>query len=226
MLKQQLKNPYIQTTILGIAITALSILIATLIGAQIDYSGIDLIEIIAVATSYTCTLLVVKQKRFNYILGIISVALYCYIFYQVGLLASMVVQIYLIPTLIYGWFRWRKDTNTRPVTNIQTKWIPAYLAITITFWWGATQIITLMGGETSGWDSAILALTILAQFLLDNKKLQTWAVWSTLNIIAIILYFNTGLVLAAIQYVFFLGNAIYGHYTWNKSKQQTEETQQ
>ena len=65
-------------------------------------------------------------------------------------------------------------------------------------------------------DSTILAGTILAQFLLDNKKLQTWIVWAIVNVFAIYTYFTAGLSLVAFQYVFFLANTMYGYAMWKR----------
>ena len=67
-------------------------------------------------------------------------------------------------------------------------------------------------------DAMILAGTILAQFLLDNKKLENWAVWAVVNVFAIYTYATAGLALAAFQYVFFLANTVYGYIIWRRSK--------
>jgi len=66
-------------------------------------------------------------------------------------------------------------------------------------------------------DSLILAGTILAQFLLDNKKLENWAIWAIVNVLAIYTYLSTGLILVAFQYVFFLLNTVYGFVLWKGS---------
>ena len=132
-------------------------------------------------------------------------------------MASMLVNIYLTPSLIYGYFRWRSDDNTRPVTHVALKWVPVYLIVTIAAYLGALGIAKALGGTMALADSVILVGTILAQFLLDNKKIETWAVWVIVNVAAIYTYFNAGLALAGFQYIFFLGNTVFGALVWYKS---------
>ncbi len=66
----------------------------------------------------------------------------------------------------------------------------------------------------------VMAGSILAQFLLDNKKMETWLIWTIVNVFAIYTYVNAGLSLVAFQYVFFLLNAFYGLWVWNNSRKQ------
>jgi len=180
-------------------------------------SSVNWLEAFAVFTSYSCTYLCVKQSRINYPIGAISVAALSFLFYQQGLYASMVLNMYLFPTLVWGWFRWRPDEITRPVTRVKLWWWPVYLWITGSVWYMLTTIATKMDATLAPWDSAILALSILAQFLLDQKKMENWSVWFAVNVISIVTYWQAGLQIVAIQFVFFLLNTVYGHYSWKRT---------
>lgn len=200
--------------ILGSFLTALSYVTAALFH-WIDH--VDWLEAFAVFTSYSCTYLCVKQRRVNYIIGALSTLAFSLLFYRADLLASALLNLYLTPQLLYGWIRWNRDEITRPVTNVTWKSVPAYLVVTGLFWFGAYNLVKLFDGQMAGWDTAILIGSILAQFLLDNKKLQTWIVWAVVNVIAIILYAKNGLQITAFQYVFFLANTIYGYISWKET---------
>jgi nicotinamide mononucleotide transporter len=178
--------------------------------------------VFAVFTSYSCTYLCVKERRINYPIGAVSSAAYAWLFLRSGLLASAVLNAYLVPTLVYGWLRWRADTHTRPVTRVDPRWIPAYLGVSGLGYLGASLLSGQLGGAMAWTDSVILAGTILAQFLLDNKKLENWVAWGAVNIFAIYTYATTGLPLVALQYVFFLGNTVYGHLSWNRSRHRAD----
>lgn len=176
------------------------------------------LEVFAVFTSYSCTYLCVKERRINYPIGAISSAAYSVLFLQSGLLSSALLNAYLVPTLVYGWIRWRKDVDKRPVTNIRLKWLPVYTLVTIAGYSGATLLSHLLHGSMAWSDSVILAGTILAQFLLDNKKLENWLIWAIVNVFAIYTYSLSHLPLVALQYVFFLANTMYGYLVWKRSK--------
>jgi nicotinamide mononucleotide transporter len=176
--------------------------------------AVNPLEAFAVYTSYSCTYLCVKERRFNYPIGALSTAAYCLLFWQQGLYASMALNAYLTPALLYGWFRWKADANTRPVTRLQWRWIFVYLAVTAVAFVGALWINDELGGSFAITDSIILVGSILAQFLMDNKKVENWVVWFTVDVIAVWEYFASGLAIAGLQYVFFLANAGWGLAMW------------
>lgn len=181
--------------------------------------GVDWLEALAVVTSYGSTILCIRQRRANYVIGAMSTAAYTVLFLQHGLLASALLNLYLTPQLAYGWVRWRRDADTRPVTWLvrQWRWIPAYLGVTAVAYVGAIWLVGLLGGRLAWADAAILAGSLLAQFLLDNKRIETWIVWVAVNIVAIWTYMTAGLVVAGLQYVVFLITAVLGFRAWQLS---------
>lgn len=220
---QSLFMHLLQGTVIAVVLTALSYLV----GLQMDWiAEVSMLEAFAVFTSYISTFLCVVERRWNYIFGAISTAAYCVLFYQFDLLASMAVNGFLAVYLIYGWFRWRRDSNTRPVTRMTwPQWLlTAVVALT---GYAVVAFISAHLGGTLAWtDSLILIGTIMAQFMLDNKKLENWGVWAVMNCFAIYTYFHVGLALVAFQYIFFLLNTLYGFVMWRKSKAATEMPEQ
>lgn len=204
-----------QGVALGILLTAVSFAVGFGFGW---ITTVGLLEVFAVFTSYVATFLCVVERRANYPVGAISTAAYCLLFWQFGLVASSAINGFLMVYLLYGWFRWKSDADTRPVTRMT---VPAWIVSILVAAAGyliVVGIATALGGTLVFADSMILALYILAQFMLDNKKYENWYVWAVMNVIAIFVYFQAGLFLAAFQYVFFLVNAFYGLYMWNKSR--------
>ncbi len=210
------KRDLLESIVIGMFLTLLSYVIGIAAG-WIEPETLNWLEVFAVLTSYSCTYLCVKERRINYPIGAVSTAAYSILFLQSGLLASAILNIYLVPTLVYGWFRWRADDNTRPVMHVRLKMIPVYLAVALLGYTGAALISQMLGGALAWTDGMILVGTILAQFLLDNKKLETWIIWALVNVFAIYTYATSGLPLVAFQYIFFLANTIYGYITWKRS---------
>lgn len=205
-------NPIFNSFWIGSAITAALVGIAHTFNWQFS-----LVEMLAVWTSFICTLLCVYQSRWNYPVGIVSTALLSYSFFGAELYGSMALNLYLIPTLIYGWYVWGPDSDTRPVQSVQIQDIWKYVVATGIVFIGAVTLIKHFGGTLPAWDATILVGSVLAQFLLDRKKIETWAVWAAVNIVSIWLYFNSGLYLLGMQFVLFLGNTIYGYISWRKT---------
>lgn len=204
-----------QGVILGTFLTLLSYWVGHTAGWV---ETLNWLEVFAVFTSYVCTFLCVMERRANYPIGAISNAAYSLLFFQWGLYASAITTGYLTFALAYGWFRWKSDLDTRPVGRVQLRWVPAYVLATAAFYAGALWLVTQAGGTLAITDTVILIGTMLAQFLLDNKRIENWLIWMVVNVFAIYTYFTAGLHLAAFQYVSFLANAFYGLYMWKKSK--------
>lgn len=206
----------------AVSITAAALLTGASYGLGMLAGWIDSVvwlEAFAVATSYVSTILCIRQRRANYVVGALSTAAYAVLFLHNGLLASALLNLYLTPQLAYGWVRWRRDAETRPVTWLlkERRWIPAYLGVTGAAYLGATWLVGVLGGRLVWADAAILAGSLLAQFLLDNKRIETWFVWIAVNLLAIWTYLSAGLVVAGLQYVVFLVTAVLGFRAWLRS---------
>lgn len=217
---KNVKRYIIEAFTLATLITSILVILElTIFKSEINYW-----ETAAVFFSFACTWLVTRQTRFNYVLGVISTILLSYVFWTQNLYGSMVLNLYLIPTVIYGWFIWGKDTNTKPVQHVKIKVIPIYLIVTIITWAGAYYLINYFGGEMGVLDGWLLIGSTLAQFLLDRKKIETWIIWILVNIVSVYVYFESGLYLLAGQFLLFLVNAIIAYSLWNKDlkKNKTE----
>jgi nicotinamide mononucleotide transporter len=92
-----------------------------------------------------------------------------------------------------------------------------YITFTVAVWFILNYITNSMNATLPVTDSAILILSILAQSLLDQKKIETWAIWFAVNVFAIYTYYNSELYMVALQYVVFLMNTLYGTYAWIKT---------
>lgn len=218
----------------SLAVASVATSFSYLLGIAVGWTNINAlnwVEISAVFTSFSCTYMCVMESRWNYPMGVITTLLWAYFFYTIGLYGSMLTNIYLPIALVYGWFRWGKDEDTRPVTTLKWNWktIAIYSGVTVSGYilvlW-AFQYWNVIFSDRPAvlpmWDASILAGTILAQFLLDNKKIETWVVWAVINVVAIWVYFTTpGAEIAGVQYIFFLANTVYGFHMWNKSKKLT-----
>ena len=210
------KNDYFVAAFVGLILTALTFAVAVLF-KWIAPEDVKPVEMLAAFINYGSFYLSVKQRRAFYLFGVAASLLYFTVYLSADLLASGVLQLYLIFPLIYGFFRWGKDKQTRPVKHLDWRWSPVYILATAAIWGGAVWLVTSLGGAFAPWDSAILVLTILAQLLLDQKKLETWWVWIGVNVISAILYFQSSLVFAAVQQLLFLVANLWGWYSWRKT---------
>lgn len=203
---------------LGFLLTALSYAVGMYLGWITE---INILEATAVITSYACVWLCTLQSRWNYPVGIATTALYSVLFYQWGMLALAVFNLYLVFSLIYGWFRWGSDTDTRPVTTIPFVWYGGYASLGLAIlglFLGANLLFNPDGiSALNPIDVSLAVASGVAQFMLDNKKLENWIVWAGINIVSIPFFWYNGLTLVAFQYIFFLANTVIAYIAWKRT---------
>jgi nicotinamide mononucleotide transporter len=86
---------------------------------------------------------------------------------------------------------------------------------TICLW----QLLHYWGGSASFWDALTTSLSLVAQWLLNHKKLESWLAWILVDAIYVPLYMCKELYLTAILYAVFLAMAIIGLRAWQKNCQ-------
>lgn len=203
-------------SLIGFGLTILSYFVAHIAG-WINIEDINHLEAFAVWTSYLCTWLCVKQTRLNYPIGIVTTFAYSILFWQFGLTALAIFNLYLVFSLTYGYIVWGSDENTKPVTYSGPLSYLGYIFVAAAIYFILVIIHGILGQEIGVIDIWLSVASGVAQFLLDRKKIENWIIWIGVNIFSIGLYFNTGLYIVAFQYAFFLANAFYGYYSWKKT---------
>jgi nicotinamide mononucleotide transporter len=68
-------------------------------------------------------------------------------------------------------------------------------------------------------DSMVLAFSVLGQFLLMGRRIETWWCWLVVNSIAVPLYCSRSLYLTAALYVVFWINAVVSLRVWRRELQ-------
>ena len=214
MLSWQIQQSLVSAAI-GIVLTALSYAVAYAMSWDVTFNWLDAT---AVATSYSCTWLCVVQSRLNYLIGAVSVALYSALFFRDGYNALACFNLYLVGSLIYGWFRWGSDIKPRLVRSLQLdRWTLGYVAIGGAIAAVCVVVNLYFPGTFRPIDIWITALSGVAQTLLDNKRLQNWHVWLVVNILSMYTFYYAGMYIVLLQYVMFTVNTLLGYVSWKRS---------
>lgn len=150
-------------------------------------------------------------------LGIIGCALFSLLFYQVKLYAEVMLMLFFIATNAIGWYQWGRVSGVKQITDTALVRLLGYasLALVVTVLYGF-MLHRLTDAYAPFVDSAILMFSVIAQFLLMNRKLETWWFWLIVNTLAVPLYLSRELQLTALVYTGFWFNAWYGWYQWRR----------
>lgn len=180
----------------------------------------SLLEIFANLFNLISVFLANRNSVHTWWIGIIGGVLYGAMFYEVKLYADVILQVFFILTNLYGWWAWLHGGAEReelPITRVAVRQLLlfAVLAITLTAGHGFL-LYRLTDASFPFIDSTILVLSIIAQFLLMRRKLESWIFWIIVDVIAVPLYSAKGLYLTSAIYFLFLINAVWGLINWIK----------
>ncbi|MEY2686872.1 MAG: hypothetical protein RL375_1070 [Pseudomonadota bacterium] len=163
--------------------------------------------------------LAARNSAHTWTTGVVGCVLFGILFYGNQLYADASLQVFFIVTSAMGWHRWRRRTGdvVRPITRAA---LPALVAMA-----GAAVVVTLAYGGllhrfTDAYmpfvDAAVLAMSVVAQCLLMQRKLETWPWWLAVNTLSVPLFASRGLWLTAAIYAAYWCNAWYGWWTWRR----------
>jgi len=149
------------------------------------------------------------------------------LFFQVRLYADVFLQVFFFFTTLYGWYNWKNNQSAKQITSLALRssraWffvlliaiLPiGYLFSHIHDWWPA------LFPEPAAYpyaDSFVMLGSMLATFLLAQKKMENWYCWIAVDLVATIIYWRKGIVFLSAEYLVFGLLAAYGLYHWTKS---------
>jgi nicotinamide mononucleotide transporter len=143
-------------------------------------------EIIAVVLGIIAVYLSTKQHVWTYPLGIISVFIYIFIFFEVKLYADMGLQVFFIVLQVYGWYEWLYGGKNKTELHV-SKILLREIYYTIIFVIVATAVIgytlhKLTDASLPYVDSFLAVLSMAGQWMMAKKYLESWHVWIAVNI--------------------------------------------
>jgi nicotinamide mononucleotide transporter len=180
------------------------------------------IEILGVVTSLVYLYFSVKQHIWLWPFGIISSALFIYIFFANRFYADMSLQGYYLFISIYGWYNWSRgkrdsETGKLPVTRIRLKTAVILFIILAVVWIGIALLLMHFTNSDVYWgDAFTTAGSIIATWMLARKILEHWLLWVIVDSVSVGLYLYKEMYPTVLLYFIFTVIAVIGFYTWKK----------
>ena len=181
------------------------------------------VEIFGAITGLLYIYFSIKEKILLWPIGIISSAIYIYVFFFSKFYADMSLQIYYLIISIYGWILWAKGKSPENKDNIEITKTPRklyFLLLLITFILFIAMGIILDKATDSPlpyWDAFTTALSITATWMLAKKYIEQWLIWIVVDFVSTILYIYKGLYPTVILFTVFTIMAVVGYREWKKS---------
>ena len=210
-----------------IVLSLLTSLVALVAIASVQTGVASWPEAISFATGAICVWLVVRESVWNFPFGIVSVAIYGFIFFQTQLYADAGLQVVYFLLGILGMIMWirggkgdqegdRRSLVAFPISRIGPQELIVVSSITLL----STLLLWLtlhrIGGSASFWDALTTSVSLASQWMLNRKQIENWLGWIFVDIIYVPLYLYKELYLTSFLYAVFLCMAILGWIEWRR----------
>jgi nicotinamide mononucleotide transporter len=172
-----------------------------------------------------------KANIWSFPIGLIYVVMFFFVSFQVQLYPDMFLQVFFFITNAIGWWRWANPKPGEEDRKHELKisfiprrqlwlWLGLGLIGTILFGLSASRLhewLPSMFSLPSAFpymDSFITVMSIIATFLMIEKKVESWIVWILVDVVATYLYFSRELILFGLEFGAFCFLAGFGLWNW------------
>jgi len=176
-------------------------------------------ETLGFVTGAWCVYLVVREHIWNFPITILSSSVYLVVFFENRLFGDAALQIVYVILGFHGWWTWLHGGAGRAALRIGFASPRARAAILLGVPAATVVLIPVLRaakGAAPPLDSLTTVLSLVAQYLLNRKRIENWILWIVADSIYVYLYIIRGLQLTAILYAVFLGLAVAGFLSWRR----------
>jgi nicotinamide mononucleotide transporter len=176
--------------------------------------------------------LIAHRNILTWPVGMVAVALYLALFYQIRLYADALEQVYYLGASAYGWWNWSKSPNANrvvldvyyssPRAMAGAAAVTAALAISAGYATSRLHVwLPALFPQPASYpyvDALTTMMSFTAMWLMARKRIESWAYWIVVDVIGIWLYFAKDVRFISLLYVILLALAARGFANWNTSR--------
>ncbi len=179
------------------------------------------LEVIAFLLALGMVVLNIRVSAWAWPLSIASSLLYGWLFWHHRLYGDGGLQVFFAVVSVWGWWQWLRGTagdgralTIRRLTHSQRLGVAAVIALA----WPLLGLYLLKATDTDvpWWDAFPTAASVVGQWLLGRKWIETWAVWIVVNLVSIGLFAYKQLWLTALLYGLFVVLSVVGWRAWSQ----------
>jgi nicotinamide mononucleotide transporter len=182
---------------------------------------VDLVEIIGFVSGALCVWLVARQNVWNWPIGIANNITFLVLFWAAGLYADSTLQLVYLGLAVYGWWAWLRGGAAHTTLTVTRTTKNQWVVLGVVGVVGTVGLTLLLDTATDSTvplpDAVTTVLSLLATWGQARKKLESWWLWITADVIYVPLYAYKDLWLTAALYVGFLALCVLGLRSWSAS---------
>jgi nicotinamide mononucleotide transporter len=179
------------------------------------------IEVVAFGLAVAMVLLNIRVNAWAWPLAIASSLLYLEVFRHAGLYGEAGLQVFFAGVAAWGWWQWRhgrgEDGRALRVRPLGRRGRGTVLAVFAVAWPALAMFLDHATPSTvPWWDAFPTAASVVGQWLLGRKYIETWPTWLVVNLVSVGLFAYKALWLTALLYGLFALLSIVGWQAWRR----------
>jgi len=179
------------------------------------------IEWVAFAINVICVYMIVREKDINWPVGVLGSLALAWVFWEGKLYAQLGLQLFYVFECLYGWWMWsRKERSSgRKLIRIgRTKsqmagWLMLIGIIGVA---GLYPVFRWTDDPSPFWDSVITVASLIAEYMLCLKLLESWGVYLAADIVSLLVLGILGMWVTFGTYLVFTLLCAMGVREWTK----------
>ena len=180
------------------------------------------IELLGTIFGLLYIVLSIKQNIWCWPVGLITSALYIYVFFVTKFYADMGLQVYYLVISVYGWYHWMFGARSKKQDDLKISKsslkliIYSLLATIILFSIISFILVNYTDSEIPYWDAFTTAGSFVATWMLARKIIEHWLIWIIVDSVSLGLYIYKGLYPTVILFGVYTILAILGFVEWKR----------
>lgn len=183
------------------------------------------LEIFATLCGLIYIIFSVKGNKLLWIFGLITSALYVYVFFDVGIYADMGINLYYVAVSVYGWIHWSHKKEQPDLLISRISWREGVISLfVITFIYFVIDFVLVYftDSDVAHLDAFTTSASIVATWMLARKILEQWIIWIVVDAVSVGLYIYKGLMPTVILFLVYTILACAGYFQWLKQWRQQQ----
>lgn len=184
---------------------------------------LKILEWLATITGFLYIYYTIRENTKLWIYGIISSALFAWVFFKTSIYANSFLYIYYVIIGFYGWYAWsrsEKETDKDSKLTIQRsslKKLVAYIATSVIFALPVYFILKRFSDSDAPLiDSVLTTGGMVATWMLTQKLIEQWIFWIVIDMIWCGLMIYKGMYPSLLLFLAYTILAFKGYFEWKK----------
>jgi nicotinamide mononucleotide transporter len=185
------------------------------------------LELTGATLTLLCVWLNTQASSWGWAVGIVATACYTYLSFEAKLYGFCLLNCLFVLLSLYGWWHWLWGSQTSAgllISRVQPAILGYLLLLSALLSLIFFAVLQKFGGSLPWLDAPIFAFSLLAQYLLAQKKLENWILWAFVNAVTTLLFGYLQYWISAVLYLLLFFLALKGYRDWKSKWRATIET--